>query len=129
MLQMHFSQDDTPVPPIPTWSPEATAVHVAHMRRTVAELTASGELVEVRGLAMPETARIVRAADGGPVVTGGPFPDSKEFLFGWWLVDCADEARAVAIAARISAAPGHDGKPMNMPVEVREVLPEPPAEH
>ncbi len=127
MLQLHFSQDDTPVPPIPTWDAGAAAAHVAHMRRAVADLTATGELVEARGLAAPETARIVRAADGAPAVTGGPFPDRKEFLFGWWIVDCADEARAVEIAALVSAAPGHDGRPMNMPVEVREVLPEPPA--
>ncbi|WP_033252013.1 YciI family protein [Kitasatospora phosalacinea] len=128
MLQLHFSQDDTTVPPIPTWAPEAVAVHVAHMRRTAADLTASGELVEVRGLAMPDTARIVRATDGAPLVTGGPFPTGKEFLFGWWLVDCADEDRAVEIAARVSAAPGHDGKPMNMPIEVRELMSEPPAQ-
>ncbi|WP_033217348.1 YciI family protein [Kitasatospora phosalacinea] len=127
MLQMHFSQADTRVPPIPTWSPEATAVHVAHMRRAVADLTATGELVEARGLAMPDTARIVRSTDGAPGVTGGPFPDGKEFLFGWWLVDCADEARAVEIAARLSATPGHDGKPMNMPIEIRELMSEPPA--
>ncbi|MGW4803704.1 YciI family protein [Kitasatospora sp. NPDC004272] len=128
VLQLHFSQDDTRVPPIPTWSPEATAAHLAHVRRTAAELTATGELVEARGLAEPATARIVRATGGEPVVTGGPFPDGKEFLYGWWLVDCADEARAVEIAARVSAVPGHDGRPMNLPIEVRELLPEAPAE-
>ncbi|MEU5388726.1 YciI family protein [Kitasatospora cineracea] len=127
LLQLHFSQLDTAVPPIPTWEAAAVAEHVGYMRRAVAELTAGGELLEARGLAMPETARIVRATGGAPAVGGGPFPDGKEFLFGWWLVDCPPE-RAVELAARLSAAPGPDGKPMNMPVEVREVLPEPPAE-
>ncbi|WP_033259404.1 MULTISPECIES: YciI family protein [Kitasatospora] len=127
MLQMHFSAHDTDVPPIPTWPADAVAAHVAHMRRSVAELTATGELVEARGLAFPETARIVRATAGEPTVTGGPFPDGKEFLFGWWMVDSADEARVVEIAALLSAAPGHDGRPMNMPIEVRELMSEPPA--
>ncbi|MFD8479087.1 YciI family protein [Kitasatospora sp. NPDC059673] len=128
MLQMHFSQSDTAVPPIPSWDPAATAVHIAFMRRSVAELTASGELVEAQGLAMPDTARIVRAGDGGASVAEGPFPAGKEFLFGWWIVNCASDARVLEIAALLSAAPGHDGKPMNMPIEVREVLSEPPAQ-
>ncbi|MEV7121877.1 YciI family protein [Kitasatospora griseola] len=128
MLQMHFSQSDLDVPPIPSWDPAATAEHIAFMRRWVAELTATGELVEARGLAMPDTARIVRGGDDGPTVTGGPFPADKEFLFGWWTVNCASEARVLEIAALLSAAPGHDGKPMNMPIEVREVLPEPEAQ-
>ncbi|MFJ5926829.1 YciI family protein [Kitasatospora sp. NPDC092948] len=128
MLQMHFSRSDTDVPPIPDWDPAATAAHIAFMRRSVAELTASGELVEARGLAMPDTARIVRSDGGAPTVTGGPFPAEKEFLFGWWVVSCASEERVLEIAALLSAAPGHDGRPMNMPIEVREVLSEPPAQ-
>ncbi|MFD8596911.1 YciI family protein [Kitasatospora sp. NPDC059646] len=128
MLQMHFSQSDAGIPPIPSWDPAATAAHIAFMRTAVAELTAAGELVEAQGLALPDTARIVRAGEDGPDVTAGPFPDGKEFLFGWWIVNCATDERVLEIAAMLSAAPGHDGRPMNMPIEVREVLAEPPAQ-
>ncbi|MFJ1756624.1 YciI family protein [Kitasatospora sp. NPDC088134] len=126
MLQLHFSQADTAVPPIPDWDPQAVAAHLGYMRDAVAELTATGELVEARGLALPDTARIVRATGGAPAVTGGPFAATKEFLFGWWIVDCAPE-RAVELAARLSAAPGPAGEPMNMPIEVRELMSEPPS--
>ncbi|MFJ5230109.1 YciI family protein [Kitasatospora sp. NPDC088391] len=125
MLQLHFSQADTAVPPIPDWDPAAVAAHLGYMRDAVAELTATGELVEARGLAEPGTARIVRATGGAPAVVAGPFPDGKEFLFGWWIVDCGPE-RAVELAARLSAAPGPAGEPMNMPVEVRALMSEPP---
>ncbi|MGW4382090.1 YciI family protein [Kitasatospora sp. NPDC004531] len=128
MLQMHFSQSDTDILPIPDWDPAATAAHIAFMRRSVAELTASGELVEARGLALPDTARVVRAGNGEPEVDGGPFPAGKEFLYGWWIVNCATDERVLEIAAALSAAPGHDGRPMNMPIEVREVLSEPPTQ-
>lgn len=123
LLQLHFSLSDTPFPPIPDWPPAHVAAHLAHMRDAVAEFTATGELVEARGLAMPETALIVRATADAPQVTEGPFPATREFLYGWWLVDCTGPERAVQIAARISAVPGHDGRPMNMPIDVREVLP------
>jgi hypothetical protein len=52
-------------------------------------------------------------------VTDGIFPESKEFLLGYWIVDVATPERACAIAARISAAPGPGGTPTNMPIEVR----------
>ena len=65
-------------------------------------------------------------ADGAPVVTDGPFPETKEFLAGWWIVDVDSPERAYEIAADTSAAPGPDGKPMNMPMEVRQVMTGPP---
>jgi hypothetical protein len=48
------------------------------------------------------------------------FPESKEFLLGYWIVDVANAQRAYAIAGQISAAPGPGGKPTNMPIEVRQ---------
>ena len=66
-------------------------------------------------------------AGGAPVVTEGPFPETKEFLAGWWIVDC-DSDRAVEIAAAVSAAPGPGGAPLNMPIEVRQVMSGPPEE-
>jgi len=93
------------------------------------ELAEAGELVGAEGLDMPSQARIVRAsANGAPEVTDGPFAESKEFLAGYWIVDVETVTRAHAIAARASAAPGPKGAPLNMAIEVRQVMSGPPAD-
>jgi len=75
------------------------------------------------GLSAPGEARVVRAeATGAPVVTDGPFPEAKEFLAGFWIVEVDRPERAYEIAARISAAPGPGGTPLIIPVEVRQVM-------
>ena len=56
------------------------------------------------------------------------FPETKEFLAGYWIVDVDSTERAYEIAARVSAAPGKRGLPLNMPIEVREVMSAPPLE-
>ena len=72
---------------------------------------------------------MVRARkDGTPEVTDGPFAEAKEFLAGYWIVDVERPERAYEIAARASAAPGPGGAPMNMPIEVREVMSAPPVD-
>ena len=63
-----------------------------------------------------------------PEVTDGPYPEAKEFLSGFWIVDCESKERAYELAARVSAAPGQGGVPLNMPVEVREVMSAPPVD-
>jgi hypothetical protein len=63
---------------------------------------------------------------GAPVVTDGPFPESKELLAGYWLVDVESEQRAINIAARTSAAPGPGGKPVAKEIQVRPVMHRPP---
>jgi hypothetical protein len=83
------------------------------------ELTASGEFVATQGLSVPHEAKVVRGEKGGMPVTDGVFPESKEFLLGYWIVDVATPERAYAIAGKISAAPGPGGVPTNMPIEVR----------
>lgn len=130
MLLMQFSGEQaTEVPPIGTWAPEEVQAHLAFMQETNTKLASAGELVEVQGLAMPDTAKIVRAGTGGaPVVTEGPFPETKEFLAGYWIVDCETPERVLEIAAYVSAAPGPGGAPLNMPIEVRQVMSAPPGE-
>jgi len=56
------------------------------------------------------------------------FPEAKEFLAGYWIVDVDTTEQAYAIGARASAAPGPGGAPMNMPIEVRQVMSGPPDE-
>jgi hypothetical protein len=124
MLLMQFSaSQSTEVPPIGTWAAEEIQAHIAFMKDTNEKLIAAGEFVDAQGLAMPDTARIVRSHSGGaPVITEGPFPETKEFLAGYWIVDCESPERAIEIAASVSAAPGPGGAPLNMPIEVRQVM-------
>jgi hypothetical protein len=70
----------------------------------------------------------VRAGKDGRPVTDGVFPESKELLAGFWIVDVASPARAYEVAAEASAAPGMGGVPLNMKIEVRQVMSAPPAE-
>jgi hypothetical protein len=114
---------------VAAWAPEDLKRHITFMKDFARELHASGELVGAEGLASPAQARIVRAGKAGaPEVTDGPFAEAKEFLAGYWIVDCETTERAYEIAARASAAPGPGGKPINMPIEVREVMSGPPVE-
>src|SRR5262245_16887963 len=108
-------------------APKDIRVHIEFMKRLNAELAASGELVDAQGLAFPDQGKIVSArTNAAPAVTDGPFPESKEFLAGYWIVDVETEARAIAIPARVYTAPGRDGVPMNFPVQVRQVMSAPP---
>jgi hypothetical protein len=105
------------------WPPEDLKAHIGFMKRFNRELADAGELVGAEGLAEPKQARVVRAGQGGaPEVTDGPFPESKEFLAGYWIVDVESPQRAYELAARASAAPGPGGSPLNIPIEVREVM-------
>jgi len=102
--------------------------HIAFQRRLDKSLRESGELVSAEGLADPKQAKIVRAGQDGAPVTDGVFPESKEFLAGYWIIDVESPERAYEIAARASAAPGAGGVPMSIPIEVRQVMSGPPEE-
>ncbi len=108
------------------WPKQALQAHIGYMIDLNKDLTASGELAAAEGLAFPEQAKLVRAGNGGEPITDGVFPESKEFLAGFWIVDVDSLDRACAIAAKASAAPGPDGAPLNMPIEVRQVMSGPP---
>jgi len=114
---------------IGNWSPDALKAHIQFMHTFNQELVKAGELVEAQGLATPREARVVRATTTGePAVTDGPFPEAKEFLAGFWIVDVDTTERAYQLAARASAAPGPTGVPLNMAIEVRQVMSVPPVE-
>ncbi|MEP6494476.1 MAG: YciI family protein [bacterium] len=105
------------------WSPADFKAHMAHMYRLNTELTESGEMVGVEALAPPGETKVVRVGENGePVVTDGPFPESKEFLAGYWIVDVDRVERAYEIAAQASAAPGPGGTPLVIPIELRRVM-------
>ena len=104
------------------WSREDLERNVAFMRAFSKELKDSGVFVATEGLGWPNEAKIVRAGKDGEPVTDGVFPESKEFLAGYWIIDVESPEHAYRIAARASAAPGPGGAPGNMPIEVRQVL-------
>jgi hypothetical protein len=113
---------------IGTWPKEDIKAHIDFMHRFNKELRDAGEFVSAEGLDMPDQAKLVRAGKDGRPITDGVFPESKEFLAGYWIVDVESPQRAYELAARVSAAPGVGGKPLNMPVEVRQVMAGPPDE-
>ena len=110
------------------WAPEDIQAHVAYWTSLNQDLRDAGELVSVEGLTGPGEARRVRADSRGLPLTDGVFPETKEFLAGYWIVDVEGAERAYAIAARASAAPGPGGKPLNMALEVRAVMRSPASE-
>ena len=111
------------------WKPDELKAHIGFMHQLNRELRDAGELVGAEGLAPPGDARIVRAGkNGAPVVTDGPFAESKEFLAGYWIVDVESAERAYEIAAKASAAPGPGGAPLFIPIEVRQVMSAPPTD-
>ena len=103
-----------------TWSKKDIGAHRAVLSSLDRELRVLGEFVATQGLAAPHEARVVRGLNEGIPITDGIFPESKEFLLGYWIVDVATPERAYEIAGRISAAPGPGGVPTNMPIEVRQ---------
>ena len=102
------------------WSKKDIDAHMAVLVNINRELTESGEFMATQGLAAPHEAKLVRGLKDGVPATDGIFPESKEFLLGYWIVDVATPERAYEIAGRISAAPGPGGTPTNMPIEVRQ---------
>jgi hypothetical protein len=105
-----------------TWSKQDLEAHMAFMRRFNEKLTAAGELVGGAGLTGPDQAKLVRAGANAEPVTDGVFPESKEFLAGYWIVDVDSAERAYELAAEASMAPGPGGTPLRMAIEVRQVM-------
>ena len=109
-----------------SWPKEDLTRHIQFMKSFARKLGASGELVGAEGLSAPDQATRVRAGDDGRPITDGVFPEAKEFLVGYWIVDVNTPERAYEIAAEASAAPGQGGAPLNLAIEVRQVMSAPP---
>jgi hypothetical protein len=77
----------------------------------------SGELIITQALADPANSAVVRVRDGVPVVTDGPYLEAKEYLCGYYLVDCESRERALELAALIPDS-GIEG----LGIEVRPVM-------
>jgi hypothetical protein len=120
MMMMHHKGDG---PAISTWPQQDIQAHILFMLDLNKRLKAQGEYVDAQGLAFPDQAKEVRAKKGGgAAVFDGPFPESKEFLAGFWIIDVVNEKRAIEIAAEASGAPGLGGERMSIPIELRQVM-------
>jgi len=113
--------------PMSEWKPEEITAHLDHYKALREELVGRGELVDSQVLTGPDLAKIV-TADGvtAPVVTDGPFQEFKEWLAGYQIVDVDTEARAIEVAARLSAVPGPGGVATQQPIQVRQVMDQAP---
>jgi hypothetical protein len=123
MLLQDYGGVNADVPPMSEWTPAEIEAHIKYQKDLNAELRERGELVDAQALTAPPLAKFV-VSDGGaaPVVTDGPFPESKELLAGYRMVDVESTERAIEIAAKGSSAPGPDGVPIEQTIEVREVM-------
>ena len=130
LLLKHYRGGPEPLPscvPMSEWTPEEISAHIAFQYEVGRILRESGEFVDAQGVS-PDGAYVrYGGPDAAPVVTDGPFPEAKELIAGWYLVDVESEARAREIAAQVSSAPGKDGKPIYEWIEVRAVMSEAPA--
>lgn len=115
--------------PMEEWKPEEIAAHLDYYKALNDELVRSGELVGSLTLTGPDLAKIV-TFDGAtaPVVTDGPFQEFKEWIAGYQIVDVESEARAIEIAARVSAVPGPGGVATQQPIHVRQVMDQAPSD-
>ena len=87
--------------------------HDAFMKAT----RESGEFIATNALGDPSQSKVVRSVNGSPVVSDGPFMESKEFMGGYYLIDVENEARAVELAQQIPDA-SIDG----LALEIRPVM-------
>lgn len=110
-------------PTMNEWTPQEVRTHIDFQHTLNAELLERGELVDAQGLAGPDQAKVV-VSDGvnPPRIIDGPYPESKELLAGYRLIDVDSLERALEIAARSSAAPGPGGRALRQQIEVRQVL-------
>ena len=108
------------------WPQKDIQAHIGFMVGFSKALGESGELVAAEGLASPHEARVVRAGKDGTPVTDGVFPEAKEFLMGYWIIDVESPEEAYRIAARASLAPAPAGTEGSMPLEVRQIMSGPP---
>jgi hypothetical protein len=129
MLLQNYGEVGSGCAPMSEWTPGDIKAHIEFQHELNRELTELGELVDAQGLAGPDQAKfVVSDGTGAPVITDGPFPESKELLAGYRMIDVETLERALEIAAQASAAPGPGGVPVQDRIEVRQVLSAPDPE-
>jgi hypothetical protein len=128
LLLKHYRGGPTPhvaFPPMDQWPPSAVDAHIQYMRDFAAKLESTGEFVDGQAVS-PEGTFVRYDGEGRPPVTDGPFAETKDLIAGWMVIDVDSYERALELAGELSAAPGHDGKPIYEWLEVRPFLAHPP---
>ena len=111
------------VQPMSEWTEDEVKAHIQFQIDLNKELNERGEFVDAQALTAPDQAKfVVYDGVGAPAITDGPFPESKELLAGYRMIDVESLDRALEIAAKASAAPGPAGAPIKQAIEVREVM-------
>jgi len=130
LILKHYNGGPTPAQfaPMSKWTPEEVDAHIEFQRHVVRLLQDNGEFVDAQALS-PEGSYVQYGGKGNPpVLTDGPFPESKELIAGWFIVDVDSVQRANEIAAYVSSAPGPGGEPIYEWLEVRPVMVELPSD-
>ncbi len=123
MLLQYYAGGAGCTVPMSEWAPEEVQAHIDYQRDINSELAERGELLDAQALTVPSLAKfVIHNGIGTPAVTDGPFPETKELVAGYRIVDVESPERAIEIAARVSAAPARGGVPIQQPIEVREVM-------
>ncbi|MGW2724733.1 YciI family protein [Streptomyces sp. NPDC001492] len=105
----------------PAWSQEEVQAMYAFMGALNDDLAETGEMIDGQGLTEPARTRLVGLGeDGKPVITDGPYSETKELLAGYWVLDCASLERVTEIAERIIQCPMPAGA-TNYPVVIRPI--------
>ncbi|GLY06499.1 hypothetical protein Acsp01_68780 [Actinoplanes sp. NBRC 101535] len=120
LLLKHYRGAPAPVNDVPMdkWAPEEVTAHIAYMNDFAARLEGTGEYVDSQALA-PEGTFVRYDGPGRPPVTDGPFPETKDLIAGWMIIDVESYERALALAGELSAAPGAGGRPIHEWLELR----------
>jgi hypothetical protein len=129
MLLQNYGEVESHCAPMTEWEPADIKAHIDFQQALNQKLAELGELVDAQGLSGPDLAKtVVWDGTGAPVITDGPYPEAKELLAGYRLIDVETVERALEIAAQASAAPGPNGVAIQQPIEVRQVLSAPDPE-
>ena len=106
------------------------AKSLSDMTKFNEELVKAGVMLAGEGLQPSSKGVRVKFGPGDrKTVIDGPFAETKEFLAGFWIIYVEKRERAYEIAAYASSAPGPDGKPLVIPIELREVMGAPNSRH
>ena len=99
MLLLRYVPGEGPEEGTPEFDAE-----MAQWGRLTADLTESGVMIGVNGLDEESTATTLRTRDGEVTLTDGPFAETKEAFFSYYLLDVPDLDTAVEWAQRMPCA-------------------------
>jgi hypothetical protein len=127
LLLKHYRGAPAPTNDVPMdkWTPDEITSHARFMEDFAAKIQGTGEYVDSQALA-PEGSWVRYGGEGRPPVTDGPFPETKDLIAGWMIIDVDTYDRAIELAGELSAAPGAGGKPIHEWLELRPFLGELP---